>query len=75
MLRACSFGRSFLGPVNSGPVSLRRALRLARAARRRWPSGRLERSPGGEGAVLRWMVPDVPDASGPLCGLLIQRSE
>lgn len=53
----CSWSRSFLMPIPcrsaSGRCSFRRALRLLRAARSRWPDGRLVR----DGIGLHWMVP------------------
>ena len=63
-LFASSFGRSFLSLRSGSRSSVRRALRLLLAARRRWPSGRLSVSAYSGGVHVRWV-------SGGCCGVLV----
>ena len=66
-MRLCSFGRSFLFPRGVDFASPRRVRAALAAARLRWPDGFVER----DRRCVRFMVPNVPDSTGPLCGLLI----
>jgi hypothetical protein len=74
-LSLCSFGRSFLGCPSGLPScrspSLRRVVRAFRAARRRWPSGRLSvawSSPLPGVLPRTWSVRWMVDGS---CGVLL----
>jgi hypothetical protein len=66
----CSFGRDFLAILSPRRFSWSRSVRLFLAARRRWPGGFLRVGWGRSGPWAGWFVPDVPDCSGPLCGVL-----
>lgn len=69
-LSVASFGRSFLDLRSRRVGTVRCAVRVLRAARRRWPDGRLVRTLDG----LMWMVPGVDARDGSpceFCGALV----